>query len=321
MMKPLDAKRLPLLPVSGLSRVRDLVYFHGPLLTQFVSAHGDTYLYYWCDRDETSHRWMLIRVDEQVVLRLLHRFVPLDFVIPDGGQDDFVYFVDVGPNSSIKTVWFSKIPAVPEDYRPEKGTFLRDIPRLKNANYPVLIEGQWDARQIMDFPRRFELAYSFLFTTKRLLSKGCFGGIYWHGGAASMHFNRLIANIPTESRLSVQAIQYSSPGFVRFGVDYEIAELVARSVKDRQLPWVQVRHDDLEKYIRSHKIRDIQHLGDPTWDEHRPQLLELAASLAQGFSALNFEEIALAAETATDAVESVRWFYRRTGELSNSASC
>src|SRR5258707_791299 len=120
-MKPLGGITLPTLPISGLRRVRDLIYYDGPLLSHFEHANGDDYLYYWCDCDESTNRWMVLRVDESSILRLINRFVPLDYVIPGGCRDDFVYFVDIGSDSAIVAASLLNVARVPEDYVPDKG--------------------------------------------------------------------------------------------------------------------------------------------------------------------------------------------------------
>jgi len=314
-MKPLDSEPLKNLPVSGLSRVRDLIYFDGPLLTQYVNARGENFLYYWCERDRHSHRWMLIRVDEPTILRLLYRFIPLDFVIPAGSQDDFVYFVDVTSGGRISDVWLTKVESIPEDYTPVRGTFLQDVPRNKKTGYPVLIEGKWEPSDLMGFPRLFELTYSFLYVANKLPSSGCFGGFHWRGGYAAMHFNRLIASIPTESRFDVRAVQYNSPGFFRFSADYDIAELVAISVEDVRKKRTQKRFRELSKYIASHHLNDIVDPDSDEWGEHKSNLLAMTRALAESFRAIDPDNVIAGAERAFEAAQIVRWFFRRISEI------
>ncbi|MBI3467803.1 MAG: hypothetical protein HY000_32745 [Planctomycetes bacterium] len=295
--------------------MRDLIYFDGPLLTQYVNDHGEHFLYYWCDRDDVSHRWMLVRVAEQTILRLLHRFIPLDFVIPAGSQDDFVYFVDVMSGGDIAAVWLTKIARVPDDYRPVRGTFVQDIPRQTNAGYPVLIEGDWNASKLLEFPKLFELTYSFLYVANNLLSERCFGGYHWRGGYPAMHFNRLIASIPTEKRLEVRAIQYQSPGFIRFSVDYDIAEKVAMSVEDIRSEGVQSSYRELTQYIKQHRLTDI---GDPDaaiWEQHNVHLLRLVEDVARDLRAVDAGAIITGSERAFEAAQIVRWFFRRIAEI------
>jgi len=46
-----------------LTKVSDLIYFDGPLLSHYMSSKGENYLFYWVDVDETYNRWMVVRTD------------------------------------------------------------------------------------------------------------------------------------------------------------------------------------------------------------------------------------------------------------------
>jgi uncharacterized protein DUF6575 len=123
-MLGLDGVVFQSLPISGLERVRDIEYFDGPLLTHFKHHRGDHFLYYWCDRDSQFHRWMLLRVSETNIIRLVNRFVPLDYVVPNGCLDDFVYFVDVDAQCRHSNVTLLQTEKIPAEYVPEKGAYL-----------------------------------------------------------------------------------------------------------------------------------------------------------------------------------------------------
>jgi hypothetical protein len=123
-MEAVNGTKLPSLPVSGLKRVRDLVYFDGPLLTQFEHPNGDDYLYYWCDCDSSANRWMVLRVSEANILRLIGRFVPLDFVITKGCMDDFVYLTDIALDGTPVSTMLVRIEQIPLGYQPEDGAYL-----------------------------------------------------------------------------------------------------------------------------------------------------------------------------------------------------
>lgn len=315
-MKALHAEKLSVLPVAQLSRLRDLIYYDGPLLTEYVNAHGDHYLYYWCDRSDSGHRWMLLRVDETTVLRLVHRFIPLDFVIPCGSRDEFVYFVDSTSEGGISEVWLAKPDDVPDDYRPIAGTFLRDLPRAREAEYPILIEGDWDPVHLMRFPRLFELTYSFLYVVNKLPVDHQFGGFPWRGGYSSMHFNQLIGSIPTESRLGVEAVRYSSPGFMRFSVDYDTAEQVAISVHEFRSQAVQSDIEKLTAYIRAHRLNDIADPNDEKWIAHNDELTQLTTAITDGFTGLNSSHLLAGVDRSFEAAQIARWFCRRIEEIS-----
>src|SRR5690348_10319881 len=96
---------LPRLPIRDLEWVRDLVYFDGPLLSEFRSSNGDTYLFHWCDVDDGANRWMVFRVSRPDLVKYLFRRYPLRRLI-DESQDGFVYIVDIGDNRQhLRAFW------------------------------------------------------------------------------------------------------------------------------------------------------------------------------------------------------------------------
>lgn len=112
-------------PFEGLVHERDLIAFDGPLLSLFRDPNGEAFLYYWCDCGEVANRWMVLRVAESTLVRLINRAIPLDAVIPFGSSDGRIAFLDIAGDGSTQA--YSASPsAIPESYRPSPGTFLED---------------------------------------------------------------------------------------------------------------------------------------------------------------------------------------------------
>jgi hypothetical protein len=286
---------LPALPLSGLKRVRDLLYFDGPLLTEYVSSSGDNYLFYWCDCDESVNRWMVLRVSEANVLRLVNRFVPLDFVIPAGSKDEFVYLIDNSYSgnrtSSVKLVSLTDIP---ESYKPERGAYLEVAkPVATSRIFSVLIEsgtleGGWTTPQLTDFPGIFAKVYSLIYGFNILRLPG-FASYPWRGGFSSMHFFNWLANlIPSEDRPKVSAMQFASPGFMRFELNGQTAEQVTKSVKDYKED-TSGSYSDLSAYIRKHKLNEITDENHPLWKDHHDALENMAIRVLKIFTTLDTE--------------------------------
>ncbi len=186
-MKTIDGIPLTGLPVSGLRHVRDLSYFDGPLLSHYEHPNGDDYLYYWCDCDETANRWMVLRVSEASILRLVQRVVPLDFVIPNGCRDDFVYVIDTTTTGAIHQAALVLKSKIPADYRPKAGTYLESETPANDQSYAVLVEGDWSVHDLGDFPNTFEKTYSFLYSLNVLHVREV-EAFPWRGGFSSYHF-------------------------------------------------------------------------------------------------------------------------------------
>jgi hypothetical protein len=79
-----------------LIRVVDLVNIDGPLLTLYLHADKQLYLFDWVDRDTTANRWLIYRTNPL----LLNQFVKgdishLDLLL---GDEPFVLTTDIDKN-------------------------------------------------------------------------------------------------------------------------------------------------------------------------------------------------------------------------------
>ena len=273
-MRQLEGPRLPTLPIIGLERVNDLDQFDGPLLTHFRHRRqGDHYLYYWCDCDDKANRWMVLRVSETNIIRLMNRFVPLDFVVPKGCQDDFVYFVDIDGDGTPAVVTLLRLDAIPDDYVPAQGAYLDAAASYQHdvRSYPVLIERSLSIPALSAIPRIFSQVYAFVYCLLVLRPQEL-EGHPWRGGFSVMHFYRWLVNrVPGEYSPSVDTVQYASPGFIRFSsldpkVAAHVAGLITRTVRANRE--ILLEYSSLHDYIRTNKLNEIRSLDDEQWVGH-----------------------------------------------------
>jgi hypothetical protein len=277
-MIELTGQKLPTLPVLGLKKVRDLEYFDGPLLSHFAHEHGDHYLYYWCDSDERVNRWMMLRVNETNIIRLVNRYLPLDQVIPGACQDDFVYFLDLDAQGKVIAVFLTPGNQVPEEYTPEPGAYLdRDLIE-EERSYPVLIEGPLSLDQLGGIATRYSQAYV-LFYALQVLKPESFADVPPSGRFAPMHFYRqLFAMLPGEARPAVLSLQYTPPGFVRFRLHRPTAEALASRLANFSDPHSTA--NSLFLRLRSYVIENrLGELGTESpgpsgaeWEQWNPEL-------------------------------------------------
>jgi hypothetical protein len=317
-MLEIAGARLQGLPIIGLELVRHLDYFDGPLLSHFRHRRqGDNYLYYWCECDETANRWMVLRVSETNIIRLVNRFVPLDFVVPKACQDDYVYFVDVDANGSTEAVLLAHLSSIPSDYVPAHGAYL-EAAAQDFGSFAVLIERNLSIKNLSEFPHAFELVYAFVYSLL-VLRPQKLEAHPWRGGFSNMHFCRwLLDRIPSEHYPSVSTMQYASPGFIRFSsLDSRVAKhvgiLLARfeeSGKD-----IKESYRNLMAYIRQNKLNDIVHTGDSRWDAHESELTSLTLELLNALKIPDPGELMQAAERSFEAAKVVLSFTRRLRKL------
>jgi hypothetical protein len=229
-MEILDGNKLNSHPISGLSWKRDLIYFEGPLLSEFSSSTGETYLKYWCDCDEEFNRWMFFKIKEQDRLRLVLGEKSIHEVIKNQ-PDGFVFFADENDHNSI----FKMIIAtdIPHSYMPEEDSFLDIEDYEEEANIISLIfENEWEFKALQDVYRKFTQVYDFLFVSNKV-NKNLGSAMPWQGGFSTYHFyNKIKEFIPKLEQSNLNAIHYASPGYMKISSQSEIANLALEAIQD-----------------------------------------------------------------------------------------
>ncbi len=101
--------------------VDDLIYFNGPILSHYRTFEGNHYLWYWCDVDDTAHRWLVLEVSIETIEDLSAGKIEVGAVIP--GEGLCVVVADTNGEVRLATV---KIAAcdVPLQYQPMSGAFI-----------------------------------------------------------------------------------------------------------------------------------------------------------------------------------------------------
>jgi len=319
-MKKIDGIELPFLPTSELQHVQDLVSYDGPLLSHYEHPEGDDYLYYWCDCDSKHNRWMILRVSEASILRLTSGFVPLDFVIPSGCRDSFVFLQDIGADENIVATRLVERSNIPKDYRPKSGAYLKAMSSERDEkSYSVVVEGGWSVEQLADFPSTFAKAYSVIYGLN-VLHLPEFESRPWRGGFSSMHFfNWAAKRIPSEHRPLVSAIQYASPGFMRFNLHGQSAMQVTACIADYKFNnnVVVGAWSDLSKYVRDHGLNDILDQHDAVWAQHNEPLTDKAAKLMSAFSVIDEKSFLKTCPRPFEAAKIAMAFFRFIRDLAN----
>lgn len=231
-MKPIPGSQLPISPLANVKWARDIVYFEGPLLTEFRNQAGEPLLFSWCDNDETLNRWLAFRVRERDLISLTKREKDLRSLVSDP-VDGFVYVVDINDNLQHTLCAVANTTQLPEDYMPREGSFLPPIvPRRGRSSYAALIDGVWDTPELSEFPVKFQQTYLALYVYgpgQNSDSRQVTHNFPWKGGFSAVHFyDGLRAQVPQDARPKLTGFVYSSPGYVRWDLDQSgVASLVA----------------------------------------------------------------------------------------------
>lgn len=327
-MKQIDgAVRLPAHPVSGLQHVSDLIYADGPLLSHYVHPKGDSYLYYWCDCDDASHRWMLIRVSEFDVLQLAYRFIPLNLVIPQGNLDDYVYFVDVSEDET--SVLMCGTRNIPEDYKPAKGAYIEVDCSSSMEDYTILLDGELSPQDLFRLPRLMELLYSFQYAVDVLAIQEV-EKFPWKNGFSSGQFDSWISRtIPFEDRLTVEKLQVASPGLIRFHASHGIFDSIASATRHYISEKYRIRKADRllldwisDKYTGDSKPGDEKGEYESATPSEKKRmdetLLQRLEYFLREFKWLELESIIETTRTPFEAAQVSRWYYRRVRDLAKA---
>lgn len=105
-----------------LTKVSDLIYFDGPLLSHYMSSKGENYLFYWVDVDEIYNRWLVVRTDIVTIQQYLDKKISL-YTVMSTPNDGFLYMVDIDANASYHNIQLIQVDSLPEDYLPGQDSF------------------------------------------------------------------------------------------------------------------------------------------------------------------------------------------------------
>jgi hypothetical protein len=221
------------LPMA-LTHVRTLEAFDGPLLAEFRSETGDTFLYSWCDRDGEIDRWIVVRTPTQDIARYLVRVATLQDLIVRC-RDGFVYLVDLDTNDQVLGTFFIKVDALPPQYVPTDQSYYQSkIPPTDGEQQDVFVSEHWDYHQYNEYPRKYLQAYDF---------NALFGR---HGDATRLPridydlttgyvyhtlFGQFGTYVPAKKRATLVGVSVASPGYVRFRVDPGFASDLRRAIE------------------------------------------------------------------------------------------
>jgi hypothetical protein len=216
-----------------LTHVRTLESFEGPLLAEFRSEIGDTFLYSWCDREGEIDRWIVVRTPPQDVTRYLVRLATLRELITRC-RDGFVYLVDLDRDDNVRATFFMKVDLLPHEYVPNELSYYRSTLSTDGQQQDVFISDQWDYQQFNEYPRKYLQAYDF---------NALFGR---HGDASRLPpinydlttgyvyhtlFGQFGTYVAAQKRATLVGINVASPGYVRFRVDPSLASDLRRAVE------------------------------------------------------------------------------------------
>jgi hypothetical protein len=110
----------PLQP-GGLTKVRDLEYYEGPLLSLFRDARDQAYLFVWRDADRTANRWLVVKPSLDQLRAFLARTNTLRSIVL--AQEENLLVVDIDRSLKWRDAYSIPVFALPIPYFPSEDSY------------------------------------------------------------------------------------------------------------------------------------------------------------------------------------------------------
>lgn len=273
-----------------LSKVADLLYFDGPLLSLYRNNEGENLLYYWCDSNASCNRWLVFKISDKSLECYLKGKESLN-VLVSTPKDGFLYCLDLDKEAEQRHAWIVSPKQLPPSYIPGEQSFYSDQPVLESeeklTTFKVAIDGHWEFRDLDYFPRLFREAYAFAFAfIKNGPAFAKMPKLPMRDGWSSLHlFSHFLSALPAEFRPSLRGVRYASPGAIVFNVDrvgtavlLKVFSSVRKEDSEAAANY-KVLHSQLaEKRLLAENVLAVQ-LGDAEDRYFGEQAVHLAASM------------------------------------------
>lgn len=100
-----------------LSKIGDLIYHEGPLLSHFINAYGEDYFFRWVDKNNKSNRWIVYKVSKEDLRKFFEKKLShKDLVLntPSG----LVHFIDIDDEINFSRITVASVENIPPSYLP-----------------------------------------------------------------------------------------------------------------------------------------------------------------------------------------------------------
>jgi hypothetical protein len=214
-----------------LEHVQDLVEYEGPIVSEFKSADGEPYVYYFCEQDEELSRWLVVRTLRTDLVRYKAGIRSLRQLLREC-PDRLAYICDIDSDGFTKRVRVSPLAAVPNEYYPRSDELVAVGDDGQRQN--LLLDGANGYDIVTKLPREYLQPYGFAAMFGPNGDPSALGLLDYNlesncGWVFHMVFERMARRHHT--RALVDAVQFASPGYITFSVDAACAEDLREIVK------------------------------------------------------------------------------------------
>lgn len=110
------------LPFEGLSKIQDILYSDGPILSHYTDSFGKEILFYWVDFNDENNCWLVFETNKTALYNYLTGGVSLRKIITEL-DSEFVYLVNEDSNGSYNDVRMLVARSINENYLPDERSY------------------------------------------------------------------------------------------------------------------------------------------------------------------------------------------------------
>jgi len=282
-MHELNGTQLPEWPYKDLEWFGDILEIDGPTLSEFRNSLNQSFMYFWCDCDESFNRWMVFRINENDRIRLLVGDLSLAQIVKTACSE-FVFFVDISEKS--KKYWYVDGSLVDNSYFPKDSSFIslsEDSDLLDRSNISILFNENWNIESLRTFFRSYRHLHNFYYATSNKIVR-TIPNMPWQGGFSAMHFyNNLDKKIQGINAPQEKYLRAASPGILKVSVGEEYAKkvLLALSNYDMNKESIDETYRSIRRTIKDTRLNKISiELATQRFEQNK-KLVSLREELAQ----------------------------------------
>ncbi|SEA39019.1 DUF6575 domain-containing protein [Bizionia paragorgiae] len=123
-MEQVKETLIPKNSLPKMIKIKDLIYFDGPLLSHFETIYNENFLFYWVDTNQDFNRWLIFRTSEELLDKYLEKKKSLLELMTDENIGNF-YKVDIDNDLNYNNLSIIEFKDIPESYLPEKNSFYK----------------------------------------------------------------------------------------------------------------------------------------------------------------------------------------------------
>ncbi|MEL0644589.1 DUF6575 domain-containing protein [Olleya sp. Ti.3.14] len=121
-MEKVKETLIPKNSLPKMIKIRDLIYFDGPLLSHFETIYNENFLFYWVDTNQDFNRWLIFRTSEVLLDKYIEKKKSLLELMTDENIGNF-YKIDIDNDLNHNNLSIIEFKDIPESYLPEKNSF------------------------------------------------------------------------------------------------------------------------------------------------------------------------------------------------------